>query len=310
MKNQKYITFLLLFIILTISLSTPYASGESLPVTLIYSSNRTPYTLIENGIRRFFTDKSIDISISSYNLKKQSPDVIYRKIETNAPKILFTIGTRATRFAVKKIKNSPVVFSMVLDPEKFLGPNVSGVSLNVPTEMKLEIVKEIIPQAKKAGIIYSQKSLPYYQETTEACKKLDFELISIKLEDKSEFPDAVNEISVKADFLLMVMDSTIYFSQSIKYLLTESLRHKLPVIGLSSLYTKAGALISFESDYNNIGRQAGELGLMKFKGHTSGRSSLVKPQKITFSLNMITADRMNITIPSEIINKASETFGK
>jgi len=67
----------------------------------------------------------------------------------------------------------------------------------------------------------------------------------------------------------MVADTKIYFPKSIEHLLREGLSRKIPVIGLSSSYTKAGSLISFDCDYEDLGRQTAEFALRILAGERS-----------------------------------------
>ena len=159
-------------------------------------------------------------------------------------------------------------------------------------------------------MIYSPKSSWRYEETTEACKELGVQLIGRKIESGKEFTGALKEISRQIDCFLMIPDSKIYFPKSVEYLLLESLREKIPVVGLSSRYTKAGALFSFDCDYNDLGRQAANIALKIFNGENPADIKPVKPRKINLSLNIITAKRMRIKIPPRIIKEASEVFGK
>jgi len=109
---------------------------------------------------------------------------------------------------------------------------------------------------------------------------------------------------------LMIPDPKIYFPRSVEYLLLESLRKRFPVVGLSRLYTKAGALLSFDCDYKDLGRQAGEIALRILDGENPADIQPQRPGKIKFSLNLLTAERLGIKIPSVIITEASEVFGK
>lgn len=108
----------------------------------------------------------------------------------------------------------------------------------------------------------------------------------------------------------MIADTTLYLPQVTEYLLLESLRAKFPVIGLSSCYTKAGAVLSFDCDYKDLGRQAGEISLRILQGENPSNIPIARPEKIKFSLNLSAAERMNIKIPDSIIKQASEVFGK
>jgi len=82
------------------------------------------------------------------------------------------------------------------------------------------------------------------------------------------------------------------------------------VVGLSSTYVRAGALISFDCDYEDLGRQAAELALGKLERERKVDTRFVRPRKVKFFLNQLTAEILGINIPPEMIEQASEVFGK
>lgn len=84
----------------------------------------------------------------------------------------------------------------------------------------------------------------------------------------------------------------------------------MPVIGLSSTYTKAGAFVSFEGNYHDIGSQVGEIALRVLGGEKPENIAPARPRTVQFSLNLLVAERMGITIPSDIIKESSEVFGR
>ncbi|MBU1486777.1 ABC transporter substrate-binding protein, partial [bacterium] len=235
---------------------------------------------------------------------------VFSKIRSERPDVVFTLGTRASKLAKEGLEYLPVVFSMVLDPGMIVGPNITGVSLDIPAGMKLKEVKRILPDIKRIGLIYSPGTISKYREISQVCRELDLQLITRKIDDRKDLPGALKGISRQIDCFLMIPDPKIYFPKSVEHLLLESLRRKFPVIGLSSFYTKAGALISFDCDYKDLGRQAGEITLKILDGEKPANIQPQKPRKIKFSLNLLAAQRLDIKIPSAIVEEASEVFGK
>jgi putative ABC transport system substrate-binding protein len=123
-------------------------------------------------------------------------------------------------------------------------------------------------------------------------------------------PDAFKELWRQIDCFLIIPDSRVYSAKSVEYLLVEAFRKTIPVIGLSSSYTKAGALISFECDYEDLGEQAAEIALKILNGEDPAKIKYLGPKKINFSLNLLAAQRLDIKISSDVIKEAKEVFGE
>jgi putative ABC transport system substrate-binding protein len=277
---------------------------------VIFSSNIEPYQQSLKGFEEFFREQKESLHVYKYNLEKESAGAVYLQIEKEKSDIVLALGTKALRLAKEKLKNMPVVFSMVLNPEAITDLNISGVSLDIPPEIKLKNLKSIFPDAKKIGLIYSPQSELLYNDISRACTDLGFQLVSKKINSKKEFPDVLKDISWQIDWFMMTPDTDIYFPKLVEHLLRASLENKFPVIGLSSTYVRAGALISFDCDYEDLGRQAAELAMERLGEEKQVNTQLVRPRKVKISLNLLTAEILGIKIPPENIEQASQVFGK
>lgn len=299
-----------LFIILCLTFFT----GESLAqkravVSVVFSSDIEQYLQSWQGVMEFFDKRSIPLWVDKYNLKEMTSSAIILQIKKKQPDIIFILGTNALELISREIKDIPVVFSTVLVNNRVFGDNVTGVSLDIPWNIKLKETKKILPNKERIGIIYSSKTTPI-NEIRLSCQELGFKPLIKKIDAPKDFPRIIKEFSWQIDCFLMIVDTTLYLPQVTEYLLLESLKAKFPVIGLSSYYTKAGAVLSFDCDYKDLGRQAGEISLRILQGEKPSNIPVVRPEKIKFSLNLSAAERMNIKIPDSIIKQASEVFGK
>ncbi|MGR3176793.1 MAG: ABC transporter substrate-binding protein [Candidatus Anammoxibacter sp.] len=292
----------------TIFIASCFAAKGAV-VSVIFSSDLAPYQQSWKGFKEIFEQEGIPFSFSEYSLKRSKPGSIIPQIIKENPNIVYTIGANASRLAITN-QLKPVVFSLVLNPDVFRNAHATGASLNIPFSKKLNNIKKVFPDMKRVGVIYSHGSTHIYNEISNACDEIGFQLVGKKIDSKKEFPRALKEISKRIDILVMIPDQAIYFPQSIKHLLIESVKKKFPVAGLSSFHTKAGAIISFESDYRDMGRQAGEIAFRILKGGNPGDIPASRPRKVKYSLNLLVAERFGIEIRPEIIKEASEVFEK
>jgi putative ABC transport system substrate-binding protein len=224
------------------------------------------------------------------------------------PQLYITFGTSATKIIQELIKDVPVVFSMVSEPLQN-GINVPGVSLDIDPSLKLSKLKNILPGVKRIGIIYSEKTVSVRDKLSGLCSQIDFQLIDRKIGSAKEFIETFKDISKEIDCFMMIADADVYFPKAVDFMLQESLNRKMPVIGLSSIYTKAGALISFDCDYRDIGAQTAEIALAIYTGKKPDTLTLL-PRKVSFSLNLKVAEMIGIEFPAEILREASEAFGR
>lgn len=285
-------------------------ADERVVVSAVFSSDFEAYHQAWNGFKEFFGEKNVPLWVSEYTLNQEKPEEVYSRINKGKPDIVITLGTKASKLAKEKIKDAPVVFCMIFNPKEVVGSNITGVSMEIPAEMQIKGIKEMLPDAKNIGLIYSPGSKADYEAISWVCGQMGFKLITKKVDSEEELSGALKDISSQIDCFLMIPDSKIYSPISVKHLLIQSLREEFPVIGLSSLYTKAGALFSFDCDYEDLGRQAAEITLRILNGEKPGDIAPSIPKKTKRSLNLATAKRLGIKIPSQIIKETSEVFGE
>jgi len=105
-----------------------------------------------------------------------------------------------------------------------------------------------------------------------------------------------------------VADSTVFSPQGLKQILLATLRNRIPFIGLSPSFVKAGALAAFSVDYQDVGRQSAEQALRILGGEEPTHVPMTSPRSISLSLNMNTARQIQVDIEDEIRQRAELFF--
>jgi putative ABC transport system substrate-binding protein len=278
-------------------------------VSVIFSSEAEAYKQAWNGFRSELAAKNVAVSASEFVLGRDEPKEVSAEVNRRRPNLALTFGTKASRLATQSVARTPVIFCMVLDPTGMFHSNSAGVMMEVSPEAKLQMIRRILPGTRRIGTVYSSETFLSYARILEECGQMGISLVARKVETENELPAAVSEVARKSDVFLMLPDTKIYTPASVKAVLLESLRAKFPVVGLSSHYTKAGALFSLDSDYDEVGRQAAEIALRILSGEDPGSIAPMLPRKSRLSVNVAVAQRMGIDIPARIMREAIEVYG-
>lgn len=232
---------------------------------------------------------------------------IINNLKKDTPSLIVAVGTGITKLIQHSSINTPVVFTMVLGPERS-GISPPGVSMDIPYLFKLKQAFRILGHKSRVGIIYSSHSESELQKASDACGQLGCQVIPAKINSDKDFPEMVHLMMETSDMVLMIADPIVYFPKSVEFLLTQALENTIPVIGLSSAYTKAGAILSFDCDYQDLGRQTADLVEEVLKDKEV--SVKMDPEKFVYSINIQVAKRMNIRIPDEWLQKAEKVYGE
>ena len=293
-----------------IGFSSQVFAADPSVVMVIFSSRAGPYDEAWRGFNEFLSSTEIPATFTSDNLQEEHPEEILSSLTEHEPDLVFTLGAKASRLARDHIKDTPVVFGMVFDPSEFRRDRMTGVSLKIPAVKKLKEVSQMLPEAKKVGTIYSPNTIGAYQEVKEAITGLGLQLVDRKVDSQKDFPDALGDLLWKVDYFFMIPDPTIYSLRSVEHLLREGLKERVPVIGLSSTYTKAGALASIDCDYRDLGKQAGDIAFRILTGVNTENIEPTFPRSVHVSLNLTVAERLEIKIPPRAIRNVQDIYGK
>ncbi|MBI4753792.1 hypothetical protein HY793_05445 [Candidatus Desantisbacteria bacterium] len=321
---KKICPVICLFIIFLLFHNTTCFAIDQAAISVVFSSDMEAYRQAWEGVNEFCSKKGITLHTSTYNLADDDPETVVLRIKKEKPQIVLALGTRALRLLKMRIRDIPIIACMVVNQDEIEGANVTGVTMSVSTDAKLLWINKNIPQAKSIGLIYSPETAGLVAEISKSCNESGYVIITRKINSGEEIAAALQEMSSGIDCFLMIPDAKIYFPRSIEYLFMEGLKRRFAIIGLSSFYSKAGAFVSFDCDYHDLGRQAAEMAL-KILSPTDispeyGSGSMKRrspndippesPRKVTVSLNLLVAEKIGIKISQATIKEAKEVFGR
>ena len=130
----------------------------------------------------------------------------------------------------------------------------------------------------------------------------------MRRKQEQDLADALDYVAEHIDVLWGVADKTVLSSRTAKSLLLFSYRNRIPFVGLSAAWTKAGALYALDRDYEDIGKQCGEMALKILQGATPQDLPPVSPRRVTYSLNLKVAQHMKVDIDGQLIQGATHVI--
>lgn len=233
------------------------------------------------------------------------------------PDLILVSSTPATR-AVQKLTAGtgiPVVFAPVNDPVsaglvadlKQPGRNITGVRLSTGgDDLRLKWLKEVAPNARKVWVPYTpeDKSAATTLESISAiAPKLGIELIKQPLQGKAEIDAALAALPADVDAIFMPRD--IRIEAEIRTFVDFANARRLPLCGPGFAQVTAGALMSYGFMHQLIGRQASKLAVQIFQGQSPAGLPVETAENL-LSINLVTAKRIGLAIPDNILRQAEK----
>ena len=212
----------------------------------------------------------------------------------------------------------PVVFTAVTDPvEAELSAQdgtpvgeVTGTSDKLPVEAQLQMIRDILPDAKTIGIIYTTSeanSVAAIKEYEEKVGDYGFELVTKGVTAISEVGLAAEDLLTKVDCISNLTDNTVV--SALATVLDKANEAKIPVFGSEIEQVKIGCLAAEGIDYVELGKTTGRMAAKVLKGEAKASElSFKQISEAGLYINTKAAENLGITIDSELVGKAVETY--
>lgn len=249
--------------------------------------------------------------------KNQDQQTIKAQIQKNNS-LIFTLGTDATRTIAEAHPTCPCVFSMILDPislgvAKSLaqpGGVFTGTTLQVSAGKQLDALQQILPQAQKVGLLYTDgdaTSLAFLSAATQDAAKLNIEIVSKAMTPTTDRKAALEELAGKVGAFWLIVDPASAGPQALADTLDVAKSHKLPVLGTSSANVHAGALLALSANLQDLGDVNAEMAAPLLDGSAQpGQTSVRGPRQTMLSVNLDAASALGLTVPNSVLRLADE----
>ena len=214
--------------------------------------------------------KSPDVEIISKNANGDLSVVpsIIKSFKDKDVDLIYAIATPAAQGAKNGVKDIPIIFNAVTDPEsadlvKNLEEpeeNVTGVSDYFSIKAQLEEIISIFPDIKTVGVMFSTNeanSKFQVEELKKAAIEFDLDVAEVGVNNINDVSTAIKALEPKMDIFMAITDNTVSSASTI---IAESLKTaKIPSFASEEGPVENGILMSAGVDYLDLGKKAAEM---------------------------------------------------
>lgn len=291
--------FILLLVILCTACGTEKQKKTEIGITQIVE--HPSLDDVRKGVIDALKEKGYDENKININYKNAQGDfgtaqVIAQEFN-NISDVIIAISTPSAQAAVNNIKNKPVFFSAVVNPENagILRKNVTGVSDKSPVKKQVELIEKLLPEAKNIGIVYNtseQNSFYLTEEFTKAAKEKGYTVKVKGISNISEMASALDAILPTIDVLYTSIDNTV--ASTYPLIVEKSNKANKPIIGATKSFADQGALaVDGISDYQ-VGYQTGEMAARYLSGEKIENIPYEVVEKSEMYINKDVAEKFDI----------------
>lgn len=212
----------------------------------------------------------------------------------------------------------PVIYTAVSDPVGAGLANEDGSSVGnltgtcdaLAVDAQLQMIREILPDAKTIGIIYTTSeanSISTVAQYEEAAENYGFEIVTTGVTAMSEVALAAADMVDKVDCITNLTDNTVV--TALQSVLEEANNAGIPVFGSEVEQVKAGCVASMGLEYYELGKQTGKMAAKVLKGEA--KASDMKFETITepsLYVNFAAAEKIGLALPENYKEDAYQSF--
>jgi putative ABC transport system substrate-binding protein len=234
--------------------------------------------------------------------------------------ILVTNTTRLTVLAKKATKTIPIVMTTVGDPIGSgviaslarPGGNVTGMT-TLQSDLggkRLQVLKEAVLGISRIAVMWKPKShtsASNFPDTERAARALGLEIMSLEMRGPDDFDGAFRAAAQgRVDAVAVLSDGQMFANRT--RFLRLAAEHRLTTMHTHGLWVKAGALISYGTDFTDVSRRAATYIDKILKGANPATLPVQQPTKFELVVNLGTAKTLGITIPNSILLRADKVI--
>jgi putative ABC transport system substrate-binding protein len=231
-------------------------------------------------------------------ISRSPPEQVVRDLEREKPDLVLAIGLDALN-TVKAQKQVPIVYIMVLYPQAISSnaPNITGVSMNIPEERQLALIRSVLPLAKRLFVMYDpDKTGKFVERGRTEAQKLGIQLLAQSIKSPQEVPTTLTDLSITPDAIWLLPDITIIRPETLEFIFQFSLTRKIPVICFSKKYLGLGAFMAIGMDLKDMGRQAGEMANRLLSGKSIRQVPPEEARKAVVTVNRTIGEKLGISL--------------
>ncbi len=292
--------------------STDAADGKTYKIGILQLTQHAALDNANAGFIAALDDSGISYTVDQQNASGDQPtcQTIADKLVNDGNDLIYAIATPAAQAVAGMTKDIPIVLSAVTDPaESGLvadnnapGGNVTGTSDLTPVAEQIDLLKQLIPDAKTVGILYcsaESNSAIQAEMAREACEENGLEAIDFTVSSTNEIQTVVESMVGKVDAIYAPTDNTIANGMATVAMIAND--NGLPTICGESGMVDAGGLATYGIDYYQLGYMAGEMAVDILVNGTSPADipiGYLSADKCELAVNEETAAKLGIDVSS------------
>ncbi|HEL2048916.1 TPA: ABC transporter substrate-binding protein [Streptococcus suis] len=277
------------------------------------------YKGIKAGLEEggYSTTDNLDIDFMNAEADQSQVQTMSKKLVDNGNELLIGIATPAAQGLANATTELPIIMGAVTDPVganlvkdlKNPGGNITGVSDQTPVADAVSLIKEITPEAKTIGVLYSSNednSKIQVAEFKAAAEEAGYTVLEYAVASSNEIAATVEVASSKADVLFTPVDNTV--ASAFSTVVSVANKTKTPIFTSVEDMVEGGGIASVTLSQYDLGVATGKMAAKILDGANPADTPVQIFNEGTVVVNQKVAKELGITLSDDVISKASKVI--
>lgn len=272
------------------------------------------------GFKKVMNEKGIEVEFVEKNAQGDAGtnDLIAKQFVSDGVDLIYAVATPSATAAVNATlgKDTPVIFNAVTDAveaglvasNEAPGANVTGVSDAAPIEQQLQLIRDILPEAKTIGMMYNigePNGKIQVDQVKELASKYNFTIEVKGISQTSEIASAAQQLAESTDCIYNITDNMVAASAATIADKANG-KNKAVFAAEEGQMVNSGIMASESISYEKLGEQAANMAYdILVNGKKPAEIPVEKAKETALLINKKVADTLGITIPETLASRAT-----
>ncbi len=243
-----------------------------------------------------------------------------RDLAATQPDAVIAVSAWAIRAAQQASRTIPIVGSFIGEDPITAGfaaslakpgGNVTGIVMLAPEldGKRVDVMHQAVPQVRRIAALARSKQLDATNlaEMEIAAAQASLELLTFYAGGPEEFPSAFTKMR-EAGVQALAIVSVPEFAGNAAALASQALASRLPTVCEWDWMAQEGCLLGYGPAFAELRRRTADYVVRIFHGASPGELPMEQPTRFKFTINLKTANALDLTIPPSILARADEVI--
>lgn len=261
--------------------------------------------------------ENLSVNFQSAQGNTATAGQIAKQFVADKPDAIIAIATPTAQAVVSNTNTIPVIFSAVTEPVEAKlvpkldgsGTNVTGASDVLPLEPQLALIKELLPNVKNIGFVYSPgevNSTATLKQLKEKSAPLGLTIVEAPAQKSSDIAMAAQSLVGKVDVIYTSTDNNVI--NAYEALTKVAKEGKIPLVSSDPSVVERGAAVALGINYHQLGLETGKITARILKGEKPGDIPVYSTDQLDLAVSKTNANDQGLQVPQSVLDKAKKVL--